>query len=249
VTQPDRDDLTDKAHLYRGLSQPPSAHSDPPASAVGPTGLREDPDAAKPAGPDPLLTPRAARAPREALSYDTVRPRGRGPSPIKLLVGAAALTGAAFAYFFLHGFGLGTGHGGTSPGPGGASPTPPAAMQATPPTHPTSLFAPLSPGVVTSAPTEPLHLAIVNESYHIGTADGKEIGLEEALALAKTAKPGSPVYIDLNGSSRAAAEDHLRSAFEQQQIPIIWTQDGKPLTGDLPGSGKRVTPGDAGDNK
>ncbi len=253
MTQNNRDDLTDKAHLYRGLGDLPSAHSDPPASVVGPTGLRQHPDSGKTPGADRLggsqQTARAARTGREELSYDTVQPRSRGRSGARLLLGAGALAGAVLAFIFLKfGFGPGGGHGGTSPGDGGASPNPPAVVQATQPaTSPAA--SPTSSGVPAAVSAAPLHLTIVNETYRVGSADGKEVSLDEAVSLAKSAKPGSPVTVDLIDSSRQGVKEDLRSALEQRQIPIIWTRDGKPVSGEVTGPGKPATPDDAGGSK
>src|SRR5271156_921056 len=102
MSERDRDDTTDNAHLYRGLSEMPSAHNDPPASVVGPSGLRETPDPGKPAGsPASAASSQQTRPQREELSYDTVRPRSGRGGGIKVLLGGAALIGAALAYFFL----------------------------------------------------------------------------------------------------------------------------------------------------
>jgi hypothetical protein len=248
MTRNDRNDPTDKAHLYRGLGEPPSAHSDPPASVAGPDGLRQHPDPAQAAGGPLQPTARASRPAREELSYDTVRPRTRGGGGAKLLLGAGVVAGAALVYLILKSgiFGAGGGHGGTSPGAGGAAPNPPNVAQTT---LPATAPAASQTGVAATAPAAPLHLTIVNETYRVGTADGREVKLEEAVSLAKSAKPGTPVTIDLVDSSRQGVKEDLRVALEQQQVPIIWTRDGKPVTGELPGPGKVPTPGDTGDSK
>ena len=250
MTQNDRDDLADKAHLYRGLSEPPSAHNDPPASVAGPDGLREHPDSPQASGIDPAAArsqqaARASRPPREELSYDTVRPRLRGGSGAKVLLGAGALLGAVLAFLFLRfGLGPGGGHGGTSPGAGGAAPNPPNLVQATQPA--TSPASPTTSGAAATAPTAPLQLTIVEETYHLGAADGKQVSLDEAVSLAKQAKPGSPVTINLIDSSRQGVKEDLRTALERQQIPIIWTRDGKPVSGEVTVPGKAGTPEDVG---
>jgi hypothetical protein len=166
-----------------------------------------------------------------------------------VLVGAGALVGAALAYFFLRsGLGLGGGgHGGTSPSDGGASPNPPGLVQTTAPAQPASLpTASLTDAVATTAPAAPLHLTVVDETYRLGPADGKPLSLDEAVGLAKSAKPGSPVTVDSIDSSRQRAKDQLRTALEQLQINIIWTRDGKPVPGDLALPGK---PGQSGDGE
>jgi hypothetical protein len=152
---------------------------------------------------------------------------------------------AALAYIFLpkFGFGPGNGHGGTSPGAGGAAPNPPGLVQATQPATASA------PGVAATVPSAPLHLTIVNETYRLGPADGKVVSLDEVVNLAKTAKPGAPVVIDLIDSSRATAEEDLRKAFDQQQLPILWTRNGKPVTVDSPGTGKLDGQGDGGGGK
>ena len=148
MTRNERDDLTDKAHLYRGLGEPPSAHSDPPASVAGPDGLRQHPDspqasAVDPAGTPSHAAPRAAGPARDELSYDTVRPRIRAGGGGKLVLGAGAAIGAFVVYLILKSgiFGAGGGHGGISPGDGGrpqpadcCSPTQPATAPAASPT-------------------------------------------------------------------------------------------------------------------
>ncbi len=228
MSEPNRDDLSDKAHLYRGLSHHPSAHDDPPASAAGPAGLRQEPGNPSGGGTAPSM-----RTIRTGSIYGPAAPRLKRGGGLKLMLGTAAVIGAALAYFFLPKFGFGPG---SNPPGGGPPANPPGSVQVT---QPGTMATPAASGPTVDVTGSPLHLTIQDEIYHIGPATGREVALDEVVELAKKSDhPGSPVHVDLNGSSRAGAEERLKSAFDQQHIPVIWTENGKPLTGELPTPGK-----------